>query len=243
MREPSDRDPRRGREDLIGYLLGALDPPERRAVESQLAARPELRRELERLRRALEPLEPERDDPAPPPGLAERTLARVGEYAARRPDPFPRGRPGRGRGIGPWQAGDGAASAPVRWRPADALVTAGILATAVGLILPAVASFRHRHEVAQSRELLRESHQILVTAAEAGPLLPADPCADPAARPGLPEPLAVFPEGPPGRPPAVSLVAVLHLPGRAVPAGFGPNGLGADPPDPFLPLLAGEPCG
>src|SRR5262245_7084507 len=76
-------------ENLIGYLLDALDPEERQALEARLADSPETRARLERLERALRPLAADRDAPAPPPGLVLRTLARVAEAecADRLPSP------------------------------------------------------------------------------------------------------------------------------------------------------------
>src|SRR5437899_9172807 len=66
-------------DNLVGYLLGALDGDTHRAVDDYLRSDPDACRKLDRLRRALEPLEADRDDVAPPPGLAVRTLARVAE--------------------------------------------------------------------------------------------------------------------------------------------------------------------
>jgi hypothetical protein len=70
-------------ENLLGYLLDALDPQAHREVEAQLAARPELRERLESLRRTLEPLAADNAVPEPPPGLAMRALARLAEYNCR----------------------------------------------------------------------------------------------------------------------------------------------------------------
>lgn len=39
------------RDELVGYLLGALEPHEERALEARLETDAELRRELEDLRR------------------------------------------------------------------------------------------------------------------------------------------------------------------------------------------------
>ena len=44
-------------ENLIGYLLDALEPDERRAVEARLRSDPRTRARLATLRRALLPLE------------------------------------------------------------------------------------------------------------------------------------------------------------------------------------------
>jgi hypothetical protein len=68
-------------ENLVGYLLEALDPDERRAVDARLRDDPEARARLEALRPLLAPLAADADPPEPPPGLALATLARVAEYA------------------------------------------------------------------------------------------------------------------------------------------------------------------
>ena len=69
-------------EDLIGYLLDALDPDDRVAAEAHLRASPDAAVRLDELRLALAPLEADREPPAPPAGLALGTLARVAEYIA-----------------------------------------------------------------------------------------------------------------------------------------------------------------
>lgn len=63
-------------EDLIGYLLGALEPHEMRRVAQWLAEDPEARRELETIERSLRPLEESYEPPeTPPEDLVARTLA------------------------------------------------------------------------------------------------------------------------------------------------------------------------
>lgn len=80
-------------EELVGYLLNAIDEPEVRRVEAALAdpeTGPDLRRDLECLRGATRPLDHDRDPFPAPPGLATRTLAFVSAQAAARPLPTPR---------------------------------------------------------------------------------------------------------------------------------------------------------
>src|SRR5438045_6870025 len=104
-------------DQLVGYLLNALDDDARRQVETYLHASPDARRKLESLRPALSPLESDRADPAPPAGLAERTLARVSAVPRRRLPVAPR-------------ASGGAGLSPSRWRRSDLLV-----ASLAGLVL------------------------------------------------------------------------------------------------------------
>src|SRR5262245_41376133 len=107
-------------ENLVGYLLNALDPEAHRRVEEQLSADAAARERLALLRRALQPLAADRDPPEPPPGLRVRTLALVAEHACRKPAEPPRApalRTAGGRAT--W------------WRRADVLVAAGLLLTAL----------------------------------------------------------------------------------------------------------------
>jgi len=63
-------------EDLIGYLLGALEPHEMRRVAQWLEEDPEARRELEAIERSLRPLEESYEPAEPPPqDLVAKTLA------------------------------------------------------------------------------------------------------------------------------------------------------------------------
>src|SRR5262245_45644894 len=70
-------------ENLVGYLLDALDPATQREVEAYLEADPRARERLDLLRRALEPLAADREDPDPSPDLVVRTLGRVAEHCCR----------------------------------------------------------------------------------------------------------------------------------------------------------------
>ena len=109
-------------ENLIGYLLGALEPDEHRKVQAYLDANPAARERLATLRQMLAPLSADLDDPEPPPQLAARTLANI--PALSRAD-LPRA---------PQTAGRAVASAFPSWRRADVLVAACLTITALGLL-------------------------------------------------------------------------------------------------------------
>jgi anti-sigma-K factor RskA len=64
---------------LVGYLLGSLDSEEVSDVEKLLAENSEIRRDLETLRRALDPLEGDRQHVDAPEGLASRTCQQIRE--------------------------------------------------------------------------------------------------------------------------------------------------------------------
>ena len=65
-------------EDLLGYLLGALQPHEMRRVAELLRTDPAARAELEKLKKSLEPLEENYHPVEPPPAdLVARTMAAI----------------------------------------------------------------------------------------------------------------------------------------------------------------------
>ena len=72
-------------DELVGYCLGALEEGESRQVELALAdpvRGPDLRRNLDLIRKALRPLDRDRGPVAPPAGLAKRTVDFVAAHAA-----------------------------------------------------------------------------------------------------------------------------------------------------------------
>jgi hypothetical protein len=71
-------------ENLVGYLLKALDDDTQRQVEVSLRESPELRSRLEVLERALAPLAADQEPPEPHPSLVLSTLARIAEYQCRK---------------------------------------------------------------------------------------------------------------------------------------------------------------
>jgi prepilin-type processing-associated H-X9-DG protein len=129
--------------NLAGYLLGCLEPAERRRIEQQLREDPKLREQLEQLRQGVNPLAVDRDD-APPPGLWQRTMLRIADF--------------RGKGL------PEAPAVPVgqrggsrrSWRRADVLVAASLLICLGTLIPPAVANLQRRAQKAACGDNMRK---------------------------------------------------------------------------------------
>jgi hypothetical protein len=122
------------RDELGGYVLGALEPAERDAVAAHLAACPDCRAEYERVAGLPAMLRPAEglEIPAAPPGVEERLLDRLAqERGAKPPGGGLRGRlrgfaRGRGGGVSRRRAAIAAALA-------GAAIGAGATALALGI--------------------------------------------------------------------------------------------------------------
>jgi len=113
------------RQNLIGYLLQAIEPDEHAAVEQHLEKDPTLRNDCELLRACLAPLSHDREHHAPPQGLASRCC----DFVYSRTDVMP---------IAVTAAGDARAVNRRRWSWLD-LTVAGAIAVAVAvLFVPAI---------------------------------------------------------------------------------------------------------
>jgi hypothetical protein len=128
------------RDQLIGYLLDALEPAEHEQVETQLSRDPQLRRDLEVMSRGLSPLVPSRAPCEPPPGLAERTCVCVAERAQSVTSP----------------AVPSPVSVERQWSMADMVVAAGIFLAAAMLFFPAINQSRFAARVTQCQDNLRQ---------------------------------------------------------------------------------------
>ena len=141
-------------ENLVGYLLNALDDDTRRGVESYLRTNPEARFKLARLRERLAPLAADRDTIEPPPGLARATLARL-----RRAETLPAAPRVSAAAVGgrSW------------WRRADVLAAAASLLIAVGIGVAWLASARQRSDILACQDNLRRLHGALMAYSELRP--------------------------------------------------------------------------
>lgn len=138
-------------ENLVGYLLRALDPETQREVESYVRGQPEAVNKLELLRQALQPLAADREPPAPPAGLRMRTLACIAEYRCRDVPHTPVAPPIRLR-------------SPARswWRRADVLAAAVLLLVVLPLIPPGLSQLRHLRNVRECQNTLQNIYVALM---------------------------------------------------------------------------------
>ena len=173
-------------EDLLGYLLGALEPDEMQRVSQWLKDNPEGQRQLEVLRKQLEPLDEgfEAVEP-PPPDLLDRTLDALPSGAP--PDPELNDLSGNpldaldpiletqsGSVTPASRMADAVASRAndfrqKRWNLYDCVVGLVSVAVLLALLLPAIAAGRFEARRMQCADQLRELGSALTLFASSDP--------------------------------------------------------------------------
>ncbi len=147
-------------QQLLGYLLGALDDGEQEAMEEELQRDSQLREQLVILRRRLEPLRQAfGEDLDPPIGLAQRTCAFVTAYAATHDEPSVVVPPtllveSAPSPVGFWGTGR-------QWSWPDLTVVAGIVLAALAIVFPAIQSSRFQARLLTCQDHLRQLGQSL----------------------------------------------------------------------------------
>lgn len=123
MTKPND-------ENLIGYLLGALEPEQNARMEQQLERDPDLRRRLNVLDDRLHAMcPPEVEGSDPPAGLSEKTCDTIDEYEETRKARPPSASHGRNSEIRGWSF-------------VDMAVAGGVCLTVSLLFFPAIVNSR-----------------------------------------------------------------------------------------------------
>ena len=173
------------RDELVGYLLNALDDPEARRVEAALAdpeRGPGLRRDLDALRAATRVLDHDRDPVPAPAGLATRTLALVRSQARTAPRPLP-----IPQVLGP--ATDGVEPHPRAW--IDRAIMAAMALAACILVGPLLLDAITESRARRAERNLHKSSDALQGYAESHRFFPSPPDAGPLSRAGLYAPTLV----------------------------------------------------
>ncbi|MBN1911956.1 MAG: hypothetical protein JW818_19700 [Pirellulales bacterium] len=142
------------RDQLLGYLLGALDDDEQKTLEQRLADDPALRHDLTLLNRALAPLDGARRQFDPPPGLAARTCQLVAELPARAKNPSVETRPRPAVHI--MRDADMLGDPAVRFRWQDLLMVAGVLLASLVILFPALHNSRVQARLLACQDNLRQ---------------------------------------------------------------------------------------
>jgi hypothetical protein len=135
-------------EQVLGYLLGALDDAEMEQVRARLEREPAYQQAWATLRRRLRELDAAETKFAHPAGLAERTCRFI--FARSKPSPHPAT---RRRALSPLAAPAARAS---RFSWLDLTVSLAVFLLAGLLTLPAIETSRFRARLATCRDNLRE---------------------------------------------------------------------------------------
>lgn len=170
------------RDDLVGFLLNAVDQPEARRIESALAdpqEGPALRRDLDVLRTATRLLDKDREPFPAPPGLAARTLAFVGSQSATSPRPMPRA----------FTPSADPAAGPRAW--IDRMIVAATALAACILVGPLLLDAIIDSRARRAERNLQKASTALQGYAEAHRVFPSPPDAGPLSRAGLYAPTLV----------------------------------------------------
>jgi hypothetical protein len=161
-------------ENLLGHLLKANDPVTTREVEQLLATDPVAIHDLAVLRKALAPLQADRDEMVPPADLWARTLARVAEHMVASEGPITRPEDSRtaelirraaavteptvvAPPVAPVFLKSEGGLPPARRRNVIAVI--GLSAAALALALPAVLHVRARSHQLACQDTMRQFYQ------------------------------------------------------------------------------------
>jgi len=136
------------RENLLGYLLGALDGPEQTDLEQQIENDPQLREQMQSLDAHLAMLEPSRQQHQPPQGLAERVCQAIDSHCREEVPHEKR--------VSPASLERGVETGTTRWTMADLVVVAGIFLAVGFLFFPAIAASHRQAQLAGCQNNLQQ---------------------------------------------------------------------------------------
>ena len=174
-------------EDLVGYVLGALDATEQRQVQAMIDNDPALEEQLLEIKNSLLPLEAIDSPTGPPVGLARRTCEAVAvsaKQAAAKPtnstrlsalttenaelsstpndqsSDFSLPATKINSPSGGLFAGRGS------WSLSDCLITCGVILVAAAILFPALAASRHNGRLAACQNNLRSLGAAFINVSE-----------------------------------------------------------------------------
>ncbi|MFZ5829544.1 MAG: hypothetical protein ACOY3P_05630 [Planctomycetota bacterium] len=169
-------------QQLLGYLLGALDEVEQREVEERVSSDPVWQEKLAGVRRRFALLLDARREIEPPAGLAARTCQYI--WTETRPASAP-----ARKAMSPATAPPSRTS---RWSWSDVLVAASVLLIGVSLIGPAIVQARFNSQLISCQENLRGLGVALTRFSEGhGGYFPRVPSEGPTAAAGIYAPTLV----------------------------------------------------
>jgi len=183
------------REELIGHLLGALEPSDSKQVETALAdpqSGVSLRHDLEQLQLALQPLAYDRDLMRPPVGLADRTMRFIAEHEAASQSTASQATGSQARPM-PRPMSDSDAAARGRGGRAwiDRVIVAATSLAALVLLAPLLLDSIAQSRARRAERNLLKTSGALQGYADAHRVFPTPPGSGPLSRAGLYAPTLV----------------------------------------------------
>lgn len=166
------------RDDLVGFLMGALDASEHEEIKRKLETDSSLREDLSKVERCLTPLSWDTAKYTPPSGLADRTCNMVAEFAetggvAMAAAGAAESAPGDGFDdlVSPakprqLRSAEALAADSGDWTFSDFVVAAGICFAAACLFFPAILNSRYNSQLAHCQNNMRKLGQSLISYSE-----------------------------------------------------------------------------
>ena len=138
------------RDDLVGYLVGALDASEHDELKQRLDSDEKLRQQLKLVDRGLQPLRWDAGTQEPPADLAARTCDLIDRHVEDNKVERASGGAMSAAGREEW------ADRNRNWTMADFVVAAGVCLAAACLFFPALSSSRHHQRMVACQNKLRD---------------------------------------------------------------------------------------
>ena len=138
-------------QNIIGYLLGALDENEIAQFEAELDQNPDLQARVQDAARSLQVFDSDREDIAPPPGLVESTCSAVANIRRDARVSFSR----RNRELRPARNDES-------WSMIDVMVAASVVLVACMLFFPAIQNSRLHAQIAGCQDNFRGIGKALI---------------------------------------------------------------------------------
>ena len=146
-------------DDLLGYVLDALDASEQRLLQELVDSDPSLEEELLKIKNALLPLEAIDVPSGPPAGLARRTCEAVAVSAKQQSASSSESeseisdQPSATQKLSP--ASGGMFAGHGSWSLMDCLITCGVILVGAAILFPALAATRHHGRIAACQNNLQ----------------------------------------------------------------------------------------
>ncbi len=148
-------------DDLLGYVLGALDADQQNALQNKLDDEPRLEERLLDIKASLIPLELLSDPGGGRPGLARRTCELVATIQNESDETATSTQRSRN-----WLSPAFSLASPGSWSVRDFAMTTLALAVLLGVLLPVVAYSRHQARLVHCQDNLRSLGAALASYSE-----------------------------------------------------------------------------